>query len=354
MTKIEKLATKIPNGFDAVIILTPQNRLYFTSLSSSDGVLVVTKNEALLAVDGRYIEVAKNIVTDCNVILIESTGGFYKNLFKKLNIKHAVVESKITIEKLNILQQAAPEVEIASIKAVDCAIDDLRAIKDTDEASKIRCAQRACDLAFSNILDFIHEGVTEIDIALQLEFIMRKNGASGVSFETIVVSGIRGSLPHGVPLDKQIKKGEFITMDFGAIFEGYCSDMTRTVAVGKINEKQRNVYETVLEAQGAALNNIKPDAPCYEIDKAARDVIDSAGYGKYFNHSTGHGVGIEVHEIPSLSPSSKQILKKGNVVTVEPGVYIPGEIGVRIEDFVLITDLKYENLTHSSKELIII
>ena len=183
---------------------------------------------------------------------------------------------------------------------------------------------------------------------------MLKNGAECVSFETIAVSGKNSSMPHGVPCDKKIEKGDFITMDFGAVVEGYHSDMTRTVAVGEVSSKQAEVYKTVLDAQLKSLETLKAGVSCFDADAAARNIIENAGYGEYFGHGTGHGVGIEIHEAPRLSPKSDAILKAGDIVTVEPGIYLPDEFGVRIEDMAFITENGFENLTRTPKNLIIL
>ena len=219
---------------------------------------------------------------------------------------------------------------------------------------KIIKAQRIAEAAFEHILTFIKEGVTEKEVALELDYYMLSHGADGLSFETIAVSGKNSSKPHGVPSDKKIEKGDFVTMDFGAVVEGYHSDMTRTVAVGFVTDEQKNVYETVLKAQEAAQAAASSGVCCADVDKAARDVIENAGYGEYFNHSTGHGVGVEIHEYPRLSTVCKAILSVGNVVTDEPGIYIPEKFGVRIEDMLLITENGCENLTRAPKELIIL
>ena len=203
-------------------------------------------------------------------------------------------------------------------------------------------------------MKFIKVGVTEKEIALELDFYMLSHGAEAVSFETIAVSGKNSSMPHGVPTDKKIENGDFITMDFGAVYNGYHSDMTRTVIVGEPTEKQKEVYETVLKAQTEALAVLKAGVSGVDADKAARDIIDAKGYKENFGHGTGHGVGIEIHESPNLSPYSKAILETGNIVTVEPGIYIPDEFGVRIEDMALITEDGYINLTSCEKELIIL
>ena len=183
---------------------------------------------------------------------------------------------------------------------------------------------------------------------------MRERGSEGVAFDFIVVSGKNSSLPHGVPTDKKIEKGDFVTMDFGGVVNGYRSDMTRTVAVGNVTEKQRKIYETVMAAQQASLDMIKPGVACFQVDKAARDIISNAGYGDFFGHGLGHSVGLEIHESPACNTRDKTPLKKGMIMTVEPGIYLPGEFGVRIEDMVVVTDSGYENLTKSPKELVVL
>lgn len=233
-------------------------------------------------------------------------------------------------------------------------ISEQREIKDEEEIAKIRAAEKLGDEAFSYVLNFIKPGISELDVAFELEFFMRKNGASGLSFDTIAASGIRSAMPHGVASEKIIEKGDLLTLDFGCVLDGYCSDMTRTVAVGSIDSKGKEIYETVLAAQKAGLEYIAKGKVCSGADAAARKVITEAGYGKNFGHALGHSVGIEIHESPTLSPKCDKILVPGNVVTVEPGIYIENFVGVRIEDLVLITDSGVENFTHSEKELIIV
>ena len=207
-------------------------------------------------------------------------------------------------------------------------------------------------MAFEYILGRIKEGVTEREIALDLEFFMKKQGATALSFDTISASGIRSAMPHGIATDKKIENGDFLTLDFGCVFEGYCSDMTRTVVVGKANDKQKEIYNTVLKAQTTAIDAIKAGMKCSEVDGVARKIITAAGYGENFGHSLGHSVGIEIHENPSFSPKSNAVVQNGNVITVEPGIYIDGFGGVRIEDLIVVQNGKAVNLTSSPKELI--
>ena len=238
---------------------------------------------------------------------------------------------------------------------LDDWLEALRLIKSPDELRRIREAQALTAYGFEKILDYIRPGRTEREIALELEFLIRRQGAEGIAFDFIVVSGANSSLPHGVPSDKAVEPGDFVTMDFGAVVDGWHSDMTRTVAVGRVGEKQRAVYNTVLRAQQAALAVLRAGLPCVEGDAAARRIIEAAGYGGCFGHSTGHGVGVEIHEAPRLSPGAAgERLAAGSVVTVEPGIYIPGEFGVRIEDMAFITPDGCENLTGCPKELMVL
>ncbi len=233
-------------------------------------------------------------------------------------------------------------------------INRFRMIKSSEEIDLIAKAESIGDEAFNHIINFMEEGMTEKQVALELEYTMKSLGADGLSFDTIVASGPNSSLPHAVPTDRVISKGDFVTMDFGCIYRGYCSDMTRTVFMGdEINEEQLNVYTTVLNAQKAALKVIKPGVCCKDVDAVARDIIAQAGYGEYFGHGLGHGVGLYIHEEPRFSRKCEDILEPGMVITVEPGIYLPGKFGVRIEDLVVVTEDGYRNLTESPKVLIL-
>ena len=340
---------------DCVIISSPENRRYFTSFNSSDGFLVITVDEATFFTDSRYIEAAQNQVTVCKSVLLRRVSETIVPYLKEKNIENIYLETeRLTVAELNSLKKAFDFCKVEAKEEVDEIINKARAVKTDYEVDCIKKAQKIAEDAFSHILTFIKEGVTEKEIALELDFFMLKNGAEAVSFETIAVSGKNSSMPHGVPTDKKIENGDFITMDFGAVYNGYHSDMTRTVIVGKPTEKQKEVYETVLKAQKSALEVLKNGVTGFDADKVARDIIENAGYKENFGHGTGHGVGIEIHESPNLSPYSKATLETGNVVTVEPGIYIPDEFGVRIEDMALITEDGYINLTSCEKELIIL
>ena len=340
---------------DCVIISSPENRRYFTSFNSSDGFLVITGNETIFFTDSRYIEAAQNQVTVCKSVLLKRVSETIAPYLKEKNIENIYLETeRLTVAELNSLKKVFDFCKVEAKEEVDEIINKLRSVKTEKEVEYIKKAQQIAEDAFKHILKFIKVGVTEKEIALELDFYMLSHGAEAVSFETIAVSGKNSSMPHGVPTDKRIENGDFITMDFGAVYNGYHSDMTRTVIVGAPTEKQKEVYETVLKAQKEALAVLKNGITGVEADKAARDIIEAKGYKENFGHGTGHGVGIEIHESPNLSPYSKAILETGNIVTVEPGIYIPDEFGVRIEDMALITENGYINLTNCEKELIIL
>lgn len=353
---VEQLKSFLKKG-EAALIMSEENISYFTAFHSSNGYLVVTADKAYFLTDSRYAEAAReSIKTVDEVLLLRSMKDDLYPLFDKLGVKKLHIESdRITVKRCKDIKNAtALRQEVVSDGRLDEAIDNIRIKKNKDEINKIIRAQRIAEKAFDHILSFISTEKTEKEIALELDYFMLKNGADALSFETIAVSGKNSSKPHGVPSDKKIERGDFITLDFGAVVDFYHSDMTRTVAVGEISSKQAEVYETVLEAQLKAIEKIKAGEICNEVDKIARDVIASKGYGSNFGHGLGHGVGVEIHEAPSLNPSSKYTLQEGNIVTVEPGIYLPGEFGVRIEDMGAITKTGFDNFTKSEKKLIVL
>lgn len=337
------------------LIISPENRKYFTGFESSDGFLLVSSDRAVFITDGRYIEAAEKQISNCEVRLLGKTYPQIAEVLKEMNCSRLLVEStRTTVSTYNSLKGVLKKIPVSTDTTLDTIINTLRSIKTEYEVESIVKAQRIAEDAFEHILKFIKIGVTEKEIALELDFYMLKHGGEGLSFETIAVSGKNSSMPHGVPSNKKIENGDFITMDFGTIINGYHSDMTRTVAVGYATDEMKNVYGTVLKAQQNCLDNLKAGVSCKDGDEFARSAIRNAGYGQYFTHSTGHGVGVEIHEFPNLSPASDSILQIGNIVTVEPGIYIPENFGVRIEDMALITENGCTNLTSAPKELIIL
>lgn len=342
---------------EGYLIVSPENARYFTAFDSSNAWIFVTARKSVYMTDSRYIEAAGKNVDGCDEIVEMKSGGEQlKELAAAAGINTLYIESsRMTLDTFERLQKQLDGVcALVGGNTLDKAVDGIRSVKSDGEVEKILAAQKIAEKAFDEILDFIRVGVTEKEIALKLDFLMLSGGADAVSFETIAVSGKNSSMPHGVPCNKKIENGDFITMDFGAVVDGYHSDMTRTVAVGNVSDEQKEIYGIVLAAQEAALASLKAGVDCAAADAAARDIIAANGYGAFFGHGTGHGVGVEIHEGPSLSPRSKSVLQAGNVVTVEPGIYLPDKFGVRIEDMALITATGHKNLTASPKSLIII
>ncbi|WP_342469549.1 Xaa-Pro peptidase family protein [Ureibacillus sp. FSL K6-3587] len=353
MNRLEKLRKELENHqVDALLITNPYNRRYMTGFTGTSGAAIVSKNDAVFITDFRYTEQAKKQVK--NFRIIQQEASILKEVAKIVDewkIKTLAFEKDhVTYGEYEAYQKQL-NVELVPLSGL---IEKIRLIKTDEEIKIIKVACEIADAAFSHILTFIKPGVTELEVSNELEFFMRKQGATSSSFDTIVASGLRSALPHGVATDKVIEKGDFVTLDFGAVYNGYVSDITRTIAVGQPSAKLVEMYNVVLEAQLLALEKIGPGMTGIEADKIARDYLAERGYVEAFGHSTGHGIGLEVHEGPNLSYRSEQVLEPNMVVTVEPGVYLPEIGGVRIEDDIVITGTGNERLTHSDKELIIL
>ena len=351
-SKIERFISSIPDGLDGVMILSPENRRYFTGFGSSDGILLISPEKSVFFTDSRYTEAAFESVKDCDVAELKRQESVL-DMMRTLGMFNVGIEtSYVTLREYTRLKNTFEGVNFITDDETDRAILRQRMIKSEDELECIKRAQSIAEKSFEYILTYIRAGRTEREIQLELDNCMLRNGAEALSFETIAVGGKNSSRPHGCPTDYALKDGDLLTMDFGAVYNGYHSDMTRTVCIGRAGDDEREVYETVLSAQKAALNTICAGISCADGDASARDVIAGAGFGENFGHSLGHGVGIEIHEAPNLSPSSTMTLESGMVVTVEPGIYLQGRFGVRIEDMVVVTDSGCENLTHAGKDLI--
>lgn len=355
MTRLQKFQKRMAEKADAALISSSQNRFYLSEFRYDDGYLLVLPDAAYLLADFRYIEAAKKEAAEGFFVL--RPAGTMNDAVRELLQKHKastllIEEAGVTVAEHRRLTESLDG--IALISGGSKLLSEMRVYKDERELAAMATAQELTDAAFSHILTYLHRGIREIDVALELEFFMRKNGADGLAFDTIAVSGTASALPHGVPRDRALENG-FLTMDFGARYGGYCSDMTRTVVIGKADEEMKRLYETVLAAQRAALNAAKGGIGCRALDKTARDIIEGAGYKGRFGHSLGHGVGIDIHEAPRLSPSAAEdaVLCAGHVVTVEPGVYIEGKYGCRIEDMIAVNaDGSIRNFTKSTKELL--
>ncbi|MBE6570910.1 MAG: aminopeptidase P family protein [Ruminococcaceae bacterium] len=356
--RIEKLREKLPPD-TALLVTDDISRRYFSGFASSAGYMYISKNCCVLALDFRYFEKAKIAQTQGkmskDVQLVEaniSRKEIVCKLIEKDNTTHLLYENcRTTCKAFEGLKNDFGGV--AELVPAENMIELLRAQKDEHELSRIVEAQRITDLGFDHICRIIKRGMTENEIALELEFFMRKNGASGLAFSTICVSGAKSSMPHGEP-DETVVSDGFLTLDFGASFDGYCSDMTRTLCVGKPTAEMLRIYDTVLAAQDAAFSKIHGGVVGKEVDAAARDLIYGAGYEGCFGHSTGHSLGLEIHECPNFSPREESKIPSGAVLSVEPGIYVEGKCGVRIEDIVFLTENGYKNLTNSTKDIIIL
>ena len=353
--RIPRLQNALPVK-TAGLITNPINRRYCTGFPSSAGTLLLCNDEALFLADSRYIEAAKQAITSVPVEEQTDRSEQITAFCKRHKIRRLLIETDHTTLSEHVrLRKVLPKLHIERDGLLSKELARLRLHKSPEEIECIEQAQRIAEVALTHILEHhLKAGVTERELAIEIDFYMLRHGAEAISFETIVVAGENGANPHGVPGDRPLQRGDLVTMDFGAVVNGMHSDMTRTVAVGTCSDEARAVYETVLRAQEEALQTAAPGLFGEELDAAARDFITEAGYGEYFRHGTGHGVGYDVHEAPSAGPKSKDILTPGMVVTVEPGIYIPGKHGVRIEDMILITGAGCENLTQAGKELIVV
>ena len=337
-------------GLDAVLLQGDVNRNYMSGFKGDESYSIITMDKAIFITDSRFTEQATQEVKDYEVREYQRPfEAFLDKIVKEFNIKKLGFEENVLTYELYNSYKEAVSCELIPLNGV---LETLREIKCEKEIEIMRKAQNIADKGFEHILKFIKPGMTEREIGLELEFYMRKLGATGLSFPSIVASGVRSSLPHGMATEKVVENGDFLTLDFGVVYDGYCSDMTRTIVIGEPNEKMKEIYNVVLKAQEAALKAVKPGISCYDLDKIARDIITEAGYGEYFGHGLGHGVGRVVHELPMVNFRSKEVLKPGMVITDEPGIYIPNFGGVRIEDIILVTEDGYEVFSKSPKELI--
>lgn len=353
---LERLKSQIASAADCGIITSDVNRRYFTGMKSSAGTLVVFAEKIYFIIDFRYIEKAEKLLKNTEVQVIMQ-GRLYEQINDLLK-KHGAETVAVEADRCTLAQfeeyKSNLNAEIIADGKLSEIINGLRIVKTNEQIEKIIQAQRIAEKGFEHMLDFIKAGRTEREIQLELDCFMLKNGAEALSFDTIALSGKNTSLPHGVPSDKTVEQGEFVLLDYGAVVDGYHSDMTRTVCVGEPDDEMRKVYQTVLEAQLKGLGAVRSGITGRELDKAARDVIENAGYGQQFGHSLGHGVGMEIHESPTASPRSDEVLLENSIVTVEPGIYLPDKFGVRIEDFVVVKQDGCFNMTNAPKELIVL
>ena len=354
MNNLEKYRSLLGEEVDGLLLTSRYSRHYGAEFDIAEGVALVTKEAALYFTDSRYIESAQNNIKGFTVTEMNRANP-YNDLLNKaiadLDVeKLGYEEGYMTVSELRDYEENLK----ATLVPLGEKISAFRAVKENWELDRMRKAQQITDKAFAEVLPRVKAGMTEKELQAELIYCLYKNGGEGLAFDPIVVSGPNTSLPHGVATDRVIREGDFVTMDFGALYGGYCADMTRTVAVGYATEEMKKVYETVLAAQQAGIAISKAGIAGCDIDAAARKVITDAGYGEYFGHGYGHCIGMECHELPSSNPSGTKIMETNMVSSAEPGIYLPGKFGVRIEDLVIFTADGCENITKSPKNLIII
>ena len=354
MNHIEKIAAKLADfGLDAMMITSESGERYALGFHG-EGLLLVTRDAAQYTTDGRYIEAAREQIDGARVLLTTPDKGhlaFAREYIEARQLHNVGFESgAMTVDAHRKYTQALPCV----LTPAQDLLDGLRASKDEGELAHMRRAQAVTDEAFRAILNFVRPGMTEREIAARLVYELLSRGGEKVSFDPIVAVGPNGSRPHAVPGDQIVDTGMFVTMDFGCKVEGYCSDMTRTVALGQPTQEMEAVYNAVLAAQKAGINAARAGVTGREIDAAARKVLQEAGYGEYFSHSFGHSLGVDIHESPNASSRETRPMPAGAVISAEPGVYIPGKFGVRIEDVLILNETGCEDITRSPKDLIVL
>lgn len=339
---------------DALCITSQPGEYYAVGLKG-EGVVLVTRQGCHYFTDSRYIELAQNTVTNADVTMVtphQDHLALASLVLEHCGLKRVgIEEAYLTVERWQKMKTAFPaDTELVPAGKL---LTELRSAKTEEELAVMQKAQDITDQVFAEICDFLHAGVTESEVAAQLTYLQMKHGAEGNSFPPIVASGANGSMPHAIPTAKPIQKGEFVTMDFGCVYQGYCSDMTRTVAIGQPSDEMRRVYDAVLEAQLAGIAAAKAGVPGCDVHNAAWDVLKKHGYGDYFGHGFGHSLGIEIHESPNANRANTKPLPAGAVLSAEPGVYLPGKFGVRTEDVIFLTETGNRILTHAPKHLII-
>ena len=354
MKNIEKYLSVLNDEVDGLLLTSRYSRHYGAQFDIAEGVAIVTKKGCRYFTDSRYIESAQNGIQGFEVLEVNAANPYTKLL------NDAIADFGVTAlgyeeNYLTVAEFMEYEQKLnAKLVPYNAKIAGFRGVKEPYELEKMRKAQAITDAAFAEILGRVKVGMTEKELCAELIYCLLKNGGEGLSFDPIVVSGPNTSLPHGVPGDRKIQEGDFVTMDFGVLYGGYCSDMTRTIAVGYVTDEMEKVYKTVLKAQTAAIAASRPGMTGSDIDKVARDVITEAGYGQYFGHGYGHSLGLEIHESPNCNPKGTQAMVAGNVTSAEPGIYLPGQFGVRIEDVIIFTEDGCENITKSPKDLIVL
>ena len=339
-------------NLDAFLVTYLPHVRYLSGYTGSNGIMLITPNSSNFLTDFRYQEQSKKQVQGSKITVVQR--DLYSGLpdvpgLKSKRIKLGYEAEFVSCKVYRKLKTLLPACLLVPMEQ---SVETLTIRKDREEIENIKKAAEITDLVFSEILDIIKPGVIELDLAAEIEYRMKGFGSSTPYYETIVASGKRAALPHGVASNKKIKRGDFVTMDFGAVWDGYTADLTRTVVLGKATQRQKAIYNTVFKAQQYATSKVKAGIKACDLDKIARDIIKKAGYSKYFGHGLGHGIGLLIHDNPAINPTNQQVLEPGMIITIEPGIYIPNWGGVRIEDDVLVTQRGYEVMTISDRELL--
>jgi len=351
--RISKIQLKLQDlHIGALIFLDIKNIRYLTGFTGSDGALMIGEKQKLLLVDGRYTNQAKKDVGDVEVVEYQEKIDGIEAILSDGRVKSVGFESSAM--NVNSYLKLKEKLKTVALNPITDEINAIRAIKDEEEIARIRNAAEISFQALTAVCNLIKPGVKEKDIAIELDFRIRKCGAELVSFPTIVATGANSAKPHAAPGSREIENGDIVMIDYGAVYHGYNSDETCTFIVGRANKKQKEVYSLVKQAHDRAIEAIKPGIQCREIDRIARSCIEGGNLGKFFSHGTGHGVGLDVHEAPRIADKSVNILETGMVITIEPGVYIPDLWGIRIEDMVLVKESGGEVLTKVPKNLTIL
>ena len=354
MKNLEKYLSLLTGEVDGLLLTSRYSRMYGAEFDIAEGVAIVSAKGCRYFTDSRYIESAQNNIAGFEVLEVNRENPYSKRLNAAIHdfgiTALGYEENYLTVAELMGYEKSLN----AKLVPFNKQISGFRHIKEAWELDRMRKAQDITDRAFAEVLTKIHTGMTEKELQAELIYCLYKNGADAPSFDPIVVSGPNTSMPHGVAGDRVIQDGDFITMDFGALYAGYCADMTRTVAVSYVTDEMEKVYNIVLKAQLAGIAVTKAGVTGQSIDGAARQVISDAGYGSYFGHGYGHSLGMEIHENPNCNPSAATVMQPGVVSSAEPGIYLPGKFGVRIEDVVIFTEDGCENITHSPKNLIVV
>lgn len=353
MTRTDRIAAELKDGSHAALITSEVARQYAAGFRSSAGVVFVTKEKSYFIIDGRYYEKAAQQAEGVEVILLSDMRKQLWSIIEEHGIKVISIENKtVTVSEHEEFVKLFKPLIVDASGWLSSTLEKMRIIKSQEELKKIEAAQRIAEAALAKLLTNIRPGMTEKQVASVLDFYMMDLGADGISFDTIAASGVNSACPHAVPTDKPLENGEFLTLDFGAVVDGYHSDMTRTVVIGKPDEEMDKVYKAVWGAQTDAIKAVHADVTGKLVDSVARSTLDAWGYEKFFTHGLGHGVGLEIHEAPTVSAKSPFTLHEGMVITIEPGVYIPHRYGVRIEDMVVVTTDGCINLTKAPKTLV--